>query len=729
MFNVKKDMTPLNYALQYEMSKKLSKLLYTVDDDIMNVEPLVGDSNYNSVATVNRNGKITRVKYNRKKLDDTLNEICLAKQTDTDGNSAFVCLTPVVGEDGIGGIPEYWDAEQTNAHLDMYGITWNRTMGNIMDTDNKVFNMVGNRKPVGIFDIVKDIKLLEDGTYVANSENYNTLYGITSINYGERLNFKIPFNSQYGHGLSVSNGSISKKISANTTDSFDDDRCLNINAGGYQDNYASQSWYECGLSNFSYPDISRDSTVQYSISYDSDGVTVNITDDQHTISIEKFEMLTDKVFIRLALYYLDPVPSPASRVDIPFNAYKEVIENIPALNTLSFSLPWRVARGNRVRNSDGNMVITPVTYYGSGEQCILNYACRAGINRLKFISEIENAFNSQYVNEIVIGLSNNGYENDNMLPYFKFNKRNDDNWDMTSYNNPFTPVIVSSNDLKNFDIMYDSVKNDFILYAQTDPNDTSALDTLPNDTSSNILSFFRNFQNYNSSVLTCDIVVKLNYTGGFDQIPVIRTTRYTPAPAVKKFNFINAIYTTIGDKCTTHYGSTTYPVEFSRRVALEVTDNFKLGYHRINALANIIGSNDVFVMDVSDYGDNLPNNRRLVITTERLTVADLMAGKYQGIEVKYSDVEFVESGDTGIIKYNKRVMTNTLPSVFTLKEYTNNDSNSQSDIDRIPHMLQLLGNDSNQYVLHQLLVDIAATEYFIYDIRQDYAYNPADQQT
>lgn len=49
MFNVKKDMSPLNYALQYEMSKKLSKLLYTVDDDIMNVEPLVGDTNYNSV--------------------------------------------------------------------------------------------------------------------------------------------------------------------------------------------------------------------------------------------------------------------------------------------------------------------------------------------------------------------------------------------------------------------------------------------------------------------------------------------------------------------------------------------------------------------------------------------------------------------------------------------------------------------------------------------------------
>lgn len=67
MFNVKKDMSPLNYALQYEMSKKLSKLLYTVDDDIMSVEPLIGDSNYNSIATVKRNGKITRVKYNRKK--------------------------------------------------------------------------------------------------------------------------------------------------------------------------------------------------------------------------------------------------------------------------------------------------------------------------------------------------------------------------------------------------------------------------------------------------------------------------------------------------------------------------------------------------------------------------------------------------------------------------------------------------------------------------------------
>lgn len=722
-------MTPLNYALQYEMSKKLSKLLYTVDDDIMSVEPLVGDSNYNSIATIKRNGKITRAKYNRKKLDDTLNEVCLTKRTDANGNVALVCLTPFIGNDGIGGVPAYLDTEQTNDHLNIYGLTWNRTMDNTMDTNHKVFNMVGNRKPVGIFDIAKHIKLLEDGTYVANSEKYETLYGITSINYGERLNFKIPFDSKYMHGLSVSNGSISKKISANVTDDLIDDRCLNINAGGDLVNRASQSWYESGVSGSTYPDISHDSTLQYSISYDSDGVTVSITDDQHTISIGKYEMLTDKVFIRLTLYYLDPVDSPASRVDIPFNAYKEVIENIPALNTSPLPLPWRVARGNRVLNSDGNEVITPVSYYEYAEQCILNYACRVGINRLKFISEIEKAFNSQYVNEFVIGLSNTGYNNDNMLPYFKFNKRDDDNWDMTRSDNPFTPVIVSSNDLKNFDIVYDSVNNDFILYAQTNPNDTSALDTLPNDPSSNILSFFRNFNNYYGSGYVSDIVVKIIYTGGFDQIPVIKTTRYIPGPSNTKFNFINAIYTTIGEKCNTHYGSTTYPVEFSKRVALKVTDNFKLGYHRIDAMANIIGSDDVFVMDLDDTENNLPNRRRLIITTERLTTADLMAGKYQGIVVTYSDVEFVPFGDIGIIKYNKREMVNTLPTVFTLKESTNDSGNSQSDIDRVPHTLQLLGDESNQYALYRLMVDISATEYFIYDIRQDYAYNPADQQT
>lgn len=715
-------MTPLNYALQYEMSKKLSKLLYTVDDDIMNVEPLVGDSNYNSVATVNRNGKITRVKYNRKKLDDTLNEICFDKQTDYYGNTTYTCLASVPSPVTADNLLSDWDAETTKNYLKSYELTWNRTLNNIMDTDNKIFNMVGNRKPVGIFDIANCINLLEDGTYVGYNADYDQVYGVAAINYGERLNFKVQFNSKYAHRLLVSNGFISKKIDINISNSVADNRALNINANGYLNNYESIYWGEYGLSGNSYPDISRDSTVQYTITYDNDGVTVTITDNQRTLSVEKYEILTDKVFVGLYFNYTDPIPSPSSRVDIPFSVYKEAIENLPALNTLSFPLPWRVGYGDRVLNSDGNMVITPGVYDENSKNCILNYACGTGINRLKFISEIDKAFNSQYVDEIVIGLTNFGYDNTTQLPYFKFNKRDDDNWDMTSFNNQYSPVIVSSNDLKNFDIVYDSVNNDFILYAQTDPNDTSALDTLPNDPSSNILSFFRNFYNYYGKGYVSDIIVKLKYTGGFDQIPIIKTTRYTPGPSNAKFSFVNALYTTIGKDCTTHYGSTTYPVNFVKTATYgaDITDG--LGYYTIVAGAFSIAENDRFTVDTNYSPGAVPHKRQVIITTERLSAVDIRAGKYQGLVITYGDAVVELYDYWPYVKYNNQSIENTLPTIFSLKDANDSDAIENSGIDYVAHSILLLGTGSNENKLYRLLVDLSVSEYFIYVIDQDYNY-------
>lgn len=729
MFDVKKDMSPLNYALQYEMSKKLSKLLYTVDDDIMNVEPLVGDSNYNSVATVKRNGKITRVKYNRNKLDDTLNKICLAKQTDDNGTMTYTCLTPFVGNDDIGSIPEDWDAEQNNEYLKSYELTWNRTMNNIMDTDNKVFNLTGNRKPVGLLDVARDIIKLEGNAYIIRNIENTIPYGTLAIEYGEQVSFKIPFNEKYSHTFTISNGTISKKIGAYNYTDITDNKNMIIVGTIYSGGWISHRWIESPIDGNFNPVIGNDSSVIYTIRYDSNGVNIIVTDDEKTTTLERYETLSDKVFINLMFEYKDNVVSPASRPEINFTLDKQVNENAPALSTLTFPLPYRVGRGRVTYKPSGETIITPIG--GDIKECILNYRCLPGINRLKFPTETSQVFNSKYLNEITIGLNQYGIEEQSLLPYLKFTKQLDGNWQMVHNDQPGQVYNITNDNLKNLDITYNSLQKDFVAYALTDPNDTSLLNTEPVGQTPNtyLLSDNRNFNTYTDGETIFDLVVRLKYVGDFDVIPPIKTTRYTPGPSKTKFNFSNKIYTTIGDNCTTHYGSTTYPVTFAKRISLEFTEDFKLGYYKVDAMANIIGNENVFVMGLDVNWYNLPNRRRLIITTERLTVADLMAGKYQGVVIAYSGVEIVESGGTAIVKYNKREMVNTLPTVFTLKESTDNDSNSPSDIDRIPHMLQLLGNDSNQYVLHHLLVDISATEYFIYDISQDYAYNPADGQS
>lgn len=724
-------MSPLNYALQYEMSKKLSKLLYTVDDDIMSVEPLVGDSNYNSVATIKRNGKITRVKYNRKKMDDTLNNICLTKRTDTSGNVSLVCLTPSVGPDDIGSIPEDWNAEQTKTHLDMYGITWNRTMGSIMDTDHKVFNMVGSRNPVGIFDVANNVTNVEANAYRIRNVEQDMPFGTLAIKHGEQVSFKVPFNVEYSHGLVISNGTVSGKIGGLNARDIQDNENLTIYGNAGDGGYISHGWMESGTSDIFRTTVTNDLTVLYTVKYDSNGVKVSVTDDTKTTILDKYETLTDKVFICLSFRYTDPVVSPTSRPEINFTVNKQVDENAPPLNTMTFPLTRRLGMGRYIRDENGELAITPLGFEWEPKTCVLNFSCHPGINRLKFTTEITQAFNSEYLSEITIGMTQYGIDYYQDLPYFKLKKRPDGEWDQIRHDFPNPIKLVANDDIRNFDIAYDSERNNFLVYANTDPNDTSALDTEPvqQTPTTYLLMDERNFTINSPNTSICNFVVRLVYNKQFDRIPTIKTTRYTPAPAVKKFNFINAVYTTIGDMCTTHYGSTTYPVTFSKRVALKVTDNFKLGYHRIDAMANIIGSDDVFVMGSDDEETNLPNRRRLIITTERLTTADLMAGKYQGIVVTYSGVEMVMIGDIPIVKYNKREMVNTLPAVFTLKESTNDNGNSQSDIDRVPQLLQLLGDESNQHALYRLMVDISATEYYIYDIRQDYAYNPADQQT
>lgn len=722
-------MSPLNYALQYEMSKKLSKLLYTVDDDIMNVEPLIGDSNYNSVATVKRNGKINRVKYNRKKLDDTLAEICLTKLNNNDGITSYTCLTPFVTTANNGSLPDNWDDETTKDYLKSYGVTWDRTLGKIIDTSDKVFNMVGTRSPIGVFDIAKGIKKSDGDAYIIHNVENNQPFGVVDINYGEQVSFKVPFNSKYTHAMYTSNGSIAKKIGLINRRDIIDDKVVDIE--GYGDtNNPSLFYSSAGIGKTLKPVILKDSTVTYTVRYDNNGVSVSITDDTRTIPIDIYEMLTDKVFVCLSFAYEDPIPSPLSQPDINIVVNKQNIESLPEYSTAKFQLPKRFT-GTYEYDSNGVATPAPFGWGGFPKTCIFGYATLPGLNRIKFFTETEQAFNSQYVSKVTIGLDSSGARIDDMLPYIQFVKQTDGTWTVLCSDRRYQSISVTDAELKNIDVIYNSIQRYFLVYVATDPNDTSALDTenVEKTPSTILLMDNRNVNIEASGIKKCDLVVEIEYKSAFDRIPIIKTTRYKPEPSKTSFDFVNAIYTTIGDKCTTHYGSTTYPVDFAKRVLLEVTNNFELGYYKLDAMANIIGNEDVFVMDVNDYGDNLPNRRRLIITTERLTVADLMAEKYQGVVITYSGVETVESGDTGIVKYNKREMINTLPAVFTLKESTNDDGNSQSDIDRVPQMLQLLGDESNQHALYQLLVDISATEYFIYDIRQDYAYNPADQRT
>lgn len=336
-------MSPLNYALQYEMSKKLSKLLYTVDDDIMSVEPLVGDSNYNSVATIRRNGKITRVKYNRKKLDDTLNEICLSKQTDYYGNTTYVCLAPVPSPVTADNLLSDWDAETTKKYLKSYELTWNRTLNNIMDTDNKIFNMVGNR------------------------------------------------------------------------------------------------------------------------------------------------------------------------------------------NT--------------------------------------------------------------------------------------------------------------------------------------------------------------------------------------------------------KFSFMNAIYTTIGNDCTTHYGSTMYPVNFVKVATYNSDIADGLGDYHITAEARSIAENGEFSINTNYSSDTVPHKRQVIITTERLSAVNIRTGKYQGLILTYGDAEVELYDGWPYVKYNNQSIENTLPAIFSLKDGNDNDAIENSGIDYVAHPITLLGTGSNENKLYQLLVDLSVSEYFIYVIDQDYNYYGSDSQS
>lgn len=722
-------MSPLNYALQYEMSKKLSKLLYTVDDDIMSVEPLIGDSNYNSIATIRRNGKITRVKYNRKKLDDTLAEICLTKLNNNDGTTSYTCLTPFVTTANNGSLPDNWDDETTKDYLKSYGVTWDRTLGKIIDTSDKVFNMVGTRSPIGVFDIAKGIKKSDGDAYIIHNVENNQPFGVVGINYGEQVSFKVPFNSKYTHAMYTSNGSIAKKIGLINHRDINDDKAVNIE--GYGDtNNPSLFYSSAGIGKTLKPVIIKDSTVTYTVRYDNNGVSVSITDDTRTIPIDIYEMLTDKVFVCLSFAYEDPIPSPLSQPDINIVVNKQNIESLPEYSTAKFQLPKRFSG---TYEYDSNGVATPVPFGWGGfpKKCLFGYATLPGSNRIKFFTETEQAFNSQYVSKVTIGLDATGGRIDDMLPYIRFVKQTDGTWTVLCSDRLYQSISVTDAELKNIDVIYDSIQRYFLVYAATDPNDTSALDTenVEKTPSTILLMDNRNVNIEASGIKKGDLVVEIEYKSAFDRIPIIKTTRYKPEPSKTSFDFVNAIYTTIGDKCTTHYGSTTYPVTFAKRLSLEITNDFELGYYKVDAMANIIGNEDVFVMGLDTDWGNLPNRRRLIITTERLTVADLMAEKYQGVVITYSGVETVESGDTGIVKYNKREMINTLPAVFTLKESTNDDGNSQSDIDRVPQMLQLLGDESNQHALYQLMVDISATEYFIYDIRQDYAYNPAEQQT
>lgn len=723
MFNVKKDMSPLNYALQYEMSKKLSKLLYTVDDDIMSVEPLIGDSNYNSIATVKRNGKITRVKYNRKKMDDTLNEVCLTKRKDTNGNYSHVYLTPLTAPEAGDNLPDDWDAEKTKDYLKSYGLTWDRSMGGVMDTDNKVFNMVGNRNPVGVFDVAKDIINLDDNAYVIRNVENTQPFGVVAIKYGEQISFKVPFDSTYAHQMFISNGTIYKKIGLDNSEDIDDQKLIRILGTGARYEYISHNWTQSGLGDNFKPVILNDSTVTYTVRYDDNGVNVSMTDDTRTTPIDNYELLTDKVFICLMFMYNDMVPSPTSRPEINLTVNKQTIESLPEFSTVKFPLSRRLAYGNYEYDSNGSPIPTPYGWNNSSKSCIFGYANRPGLNRLKFITEMEQAFNSQYVTEVTIGLNNAGMYIDESLPYVKFTKREDGVWDLFRSDKPIPSTMVADADLKNIDVIYNSTQKDFLVYAMTDPNDTSALDTEPAEQTpyTYLLVDNRNFDNSPGDVTIYDFAVKITYANGFDQVPIIKPTRYTPEPSKTSFNFSNAIYTTIGDNNTTHYGSTTYPVSFFNTITYDEINNPKTGRYTITAKAQSIGSTDGFTMESDTNPYMVPRNRRVVITTERINADNLLAGKYQGIVVTYSGVKVDTNDYPYSIVHTKCNIVNTLPTIFSLKDGNDSDAIENSGVDYVAHPITLLGTVVNQKKSYQLLVDLSVTEYFIYDISQDYA--------
>lgn len=718
MFNVKKDMSPLNYALQYEMSKKLSKLLYTVDDDIMSVEPLIGDSNYNSIATVKRNGKITRVKYNRKKMDDTLNEVCLAKQSDHRGKVTYTCLTSAPSPVTADNIPDDWDAEKTKEYLKSYELTWNRTMNRIMDTDNNIFNMVGTRNPVGVFDMSRDITKSENDAYLIRNIENTIPYGILTVKYGEQVSIRVPFNAKYSHELMVSNGSVPKLISGDTRYEIMDDRTLAFGGDLSEGGYVSHTWVDSSLLDDLKSVITNDSTVLYTIRYDSNGISVSVTDDVKTTYIDRYETLTDKVFICLAFSYRDSVVSPLSRPEINFTINKQVDNDAPALSTVTFPLARRVATGIVTRDSNGLVDIKPVGLTPGPKECVLNYRCRPGINRLKLTSEIEKAFNSENISEVIVGFTRLGLDPDMSLPYVKFIKEPYGNWQVIRGDRPTQNFTFGYYDLTSVDIVYDSVQRKIIAYVQTDPNDNGALDT---ETPTTQVSTGEQYFNFDpNDTAPYDFSVKFIYNETFDRFPIINATRYTPGSSETKFNFVNAVYTTVGKNCTTHHGSTTYPVNFVRQTTHAGIGDGNIGYYCINAAAYSIADNNGFMVDMNYEVNSVPRKRKIVVTTERLSTADILAGKYQGLVFTFSDDEKAFIGDSLYVRYNKESIENTLPAIFTLADIDDNDTYQNSGVTYMAHTLGVLSGGYNLRKSHLLLVDMSITEYFVYDICTDY---------
>lgn len=731
MFDIKKDMSPLNYALQYEMSKKLSKLLFTVDDDIMSVEPLIGDSNYNSIATIRRNGNITQVKYNRKKLDDMLNENCLAKQRDDNGKYSHIYLTPLAAPKAGTNLPGDWDAEQTDKYLKLYGLTWDRSMASVMDTSDRVFNMVGARNPVGIFDMSKDIAKSGNDTYLIRNVENNVPFGILTVKYGEQVNIRVPLNVKYLHELMVSNGSVPKQISDVNRYAMVDGKTLQFTGGLGDAGYITHGWVDSSLVNYAKPDISNDSTMLYTIRYDSNGLSVSFTDDVKTTHVERYETLTDSVFICLAFSYRDLVVSPESRPEIVFTITKQVDTGVPALSTLTFPLARRVSNGIVTYDSSGKMDIKPVGPTSGPKECLLNYRCRLGINRLKFATEIAKAFNSEYISEVVVGFTTTGLDAEMSLPYLKFIKQSDGNWNVMRGDRPNQPFTFGDDDLKNIDIIYNSTQKKLIAYAKTDPDDNSALDTdvVAQTPSTTTLIGEQDFFIAPNNTTVYDFSVKLTYNETFDKLPIIKTTRYTPGPSETVFNFVTAVYTTVGNHCTTHYGSTTLPVSFVNSAIYDYYDKSGGGYCRIAASAHSIAGGNNFTMKSNNFAYLFPSNRRLVITTERINADNLLAGKYQGIVVSYSDVKG-ELSDGGVnFTYAKCDIVNTLPAIFSLKDVNDTDAIENAGIDYVAHPITLLGTEPNQKKSYQLLVDLSVTEYFIYDIGQDYVNYGSDTQS
>ena len=718
MFNVKKDMSPLSYALQYEMSKKLSKLLYTVDDDIMSVEPLVGDSNYNSIATIKRNGKITRAKYNRKKLDDTLNEVCLAKQSDHRGKVTYTCLTPVAEPIAADNIPDDWDAEKTKEYLKSYELTWNRTMNRIMDTDNNIFNMVGTRNPVGVFDMSRGITKSENDAYLIRNIENTTPYGILTVKYGEQVNIRVPFNVNYSHELFVSNGSLPKSIEGYRHYEINDGRTLSFGGSLGNNGYVSHTWVDSSLLDDLKSVITNDSTVLYTIRYDSNGISVSVTDDVKTTYIDRYETLTDKVFICLAFSYRDSVVSPLSRPEINFTINKQVDNDAPALSTVTFPLARRVATGIVTRDSNGVVDIKPVGLSPGPKECVLNYRCRPGINRLKLTSEIEKAFNSENISEVIVGFTRTGLDPDMSLPYVKFIKEPYGDWQVIRGDRPNQNFTFGYYDLTSVDIVYDSVQRTITAYVKTDPNDNGALDTATPTTQVSTGEQYFNFDPNDTAPY--DFSVKFIYNETFDRFPIINATRYTPGPSETKFNFVNAVYTTLGNNCTTHHGSTTYPVNFVRQATYTGNDGGNIGNYRINAAAYGIADNDSFAADINYNTGSVPRKRKIVVTTERLSAADILAGKYQGLVFTYSDVELAYIGDELYAKYNKQSIENTLPAIFTLADVADEDARQNSGVTYIARTLDALSGGYNQHQSYLLLVDMSITEYFVYDVCTDY---------